>query len=199
MKWTEEDKEIVRLLSEEGMTALAISNEVGIPKSTITDWRALWGYSSKNSYKHLYKGTVEEVQERLVKIMQSAPEVSYTIFNSKDSTVPSATIYRKYFGSWENALNAAGIVITNVQASSKPTTVYLVEFEGFYKIGITQQTVDQRLGKRYGKYEILLQIVTTHEEAIKLEKQWLNNVKPFKYIPTTFPAEGRGFTECFKV
>lgn len=112
--------------------------------------------------------------------MQEAPQVSYAIFNSKDSGVPPATAYRKYFGSWENALKEAGVITTATHLEDKPTIVYLVEFDGFYKIGMTQQTVDQRLGKRYGPYEILLQITTSYEEAVKLEKQWLNNVKKKK-------------------
>lgn len=197
--WGYEDKECVRLLSAEGMSARDIEKETGIPLGTIHGWRRSWGITTKNKYDELYKGTVGEVQERLIKIMQEAPVVTYTYFNSKDSGTPAATTYRKYFGSWDNALSAAGITNSCTMKPGKPTRIYLVEFEGFYKIGITQQTVHERLGGRYPPYKVIIDIETTLEEAKNIEKDWLKTVKPFQFIPTTFPSEGRGFTECFKI
>ena len=196
--WTQEDKDCAKLLSESGMTAREVGVETGIPSGTIVGWRKGWGISTKNNYKGLYKGTVEEVQARLIKIMQEAPIVSYMAFNSKDSGTPAATTYRKYFGSWENALTAAGVSNSCSLKSDRATIVYLVEFDGFYKVGITQQTVAQRL-QAHPQYTIVMQIQGTLEEAKRIEAQWLDNIKHLKYIPTTFPAEGRGFTECFKV
>lgn len=138
-------------------------------------------------------------KERLIEIMKAAPIVTYDYFNSKDSGLPAATTYRKYFGSWAEALAAAGIEQANsVMKTNKPTKVYLVEFEGFYKIGITQQTVKQRLGGRYPAYKIILELeFDTLAEAKQIEKAWLEAVKPYKYTPNNFPAEGRGATECF--
>jgi hypothetical protein len=138
--------------------------------------------------------------------MQEAPEVCYNYFNSANSGVPPATTYRKYFGTWTAALEAAGVVAKeagggrNVQKEDKVTLLYLVEFEDFYKIGITQQTVDQRLGGRYPAYKILCtKEFNTLAEAKRVEARLLTEVKHKQYIPTNFPAEGRGFTECFKM
>lgn len=189
-----EDYDCAFTMSEMGWMPREIASETGIPEETVKYWRKSWNHNTRSNYRELYKGTDEEVKDRLIEIMQNAPQVTYNYFNSKDSGVPSATTYRKYFGSWENALDQAGIVIK----SDKPVRVYLVEFDGFYKIGITSQTVNERLGGRYPKYTVIMEIVTTIEEAREIEREWLNNVKPYQYIPSNFTAEGRGFTECFK-
>ena len=204
-KWVEEDKELAKLLLEQGMTVQQVSNEIDIPFGTINNWKLKWGIKHKNSYKEIYTGTVGEVQERLIELMRAAPEISYSYFNSADSPVPPATTYRKYFGSWSAAMVAAGVsnspkVSVGVQKAGKCTTLYLVEFEDFYKIGITQQTVHQRLGGRYPRYKILAEKVFDTPYLAKVEeKRLLQLVKPYKYIPTNFPVEGRGFTECFKI
>lgn len=198
-KWSEEDKQLVVEFSNQGMGLDEIAAEMEITRQEVSYLRARTKYSSLNSYKDLYNGTIEEVQQRLIKIMQGATKVTYTYFNSKDSGTPAATTYRKYFGSWENALEAAGVSSVSALKEDRSTTVYLVEFEGFYKVGITQQTVHQRLGGRYPMYEIVMQIECSLKEAKEIETTWLKNVKHLQYIPPTFPVEGRGFTECFKI
>jgi hypothetical protein len=204
--WTDEDKEVVKALLLEGLTSEQVSAETEIPKGTINGWKSKWQIRHKNSYKELYKGTVAEVQAKLIELMKSAPEVGYAYFNSADSNVPPATTYRKYFGSWSNALAAAGITSNSStskksfsQKETKETVVYLVKFDEFYKIGTTQQTISQRLGGRYPSYTIVTtKSFPTLLQAKEVEKSILSLVKDCKYIPTNFPAEGRGFTECFK-
>lgn len=140
-------------------------------------------------------------KEQLIDIMRNAPIKTYDYFNSKDSGVPSATVYRRYFGSWGEALKAAGVKQANcVMKADTLTRMYLVKFEeGYYKLGITQQSIKQRLGGRYPKYEIIWDIeYDTLASAREAEKECLEYVKPYKYVPTNFPIEGRGFTECFK-
>lgn len=202
-KYTEEDKEVVRLLLLEGLTAEQASKETDIPKGTINGWKTKWGIRHKNSYKDLYKGTVAEVKDRLIKLMQEAPEISYNYFNSAESSVPPATTYRKYFGSWEQALAEAGVLstekVSSIRPYSKPAKLYLVSFGEYYKIGITQQTVDQRLGGRYPEYSVIyVREFNDRGTAKELEVLTLNRFKHSKFVPLDFPAEGRGFTECFK-
>lgn len=196
-----EDRELIKLLNAEGLSDLQISKEIDIPVSSVKYVREKAGLTNNttlNTYKELYKGSVKEVQERLIKLMQEAPVVNYNYFNSSSSKVPPATIYRKYFGSWTKALEAAGIEQSCTQKEDKVTILYLLEFtEGFYKIGITQQSIKERFAG-YPEYSIIMTLELPLKEAKVLEKQWLNNVKEFKYIPTNFPAQGRGFTECFK-
>lgn len=144
---------------------------------------------------------IKYTKEELIVAMQNAPIKTYDYFNSKESGLPSATTYRSYFGSWAEALKAAGIPQANsVMKDNTITRLYCVEFEeGYYKVGITQQSVKQRLGGRYPKYTIVWEVeFGTLEEARYAEAECLEYVKPYKYIPTEFPVEGRGFTECFK-
>lgn len=208
-KWSDDDKNLVAEFTKQGYSLEEIAAEMEITRDEVKYLRQCTKSSSRRSNRELLKGSLEDVQARLIKIMQDSPIIGYAYFNSKDSDTPAATTYRKYFGSWENALRAAGRH-TNENAGNdvinkfsmkpdRPTTVYLVEFEGFYKIGITQQTIKQRLGGRYPPYTIVMQIDTSLEEAKDIERQWLENVKHLQYTPTSFPAEGRGFTECFKV
>lgn len=208
-KWSDDDKNLVAEFTKQGYSLEEIAAEMEITRDEVKYLRQCTKSSSRRSNRELLKGSLEEVQARLIKIMQDSPIIGYAYFNSKDSGTPAATTYRKYFGSWENALRAAGRH-TNENAGNdvinkfsmkpdRPTTVYLVEFDGFYKIGITQQMIAQRLGGRYPPYNIVMQIDTSLEEAKAIEKTWLENVKHLQYIPTSFPAEGRGFTECFKV
>lgn len=193
-RWSTEEDEFVVVCTNQGWTARQISQELN--RST--------GSVSERRKKLAVKGTVgagkRYTKEQLIEIMKNAPVVSYDYFNSKDSGLPTATTYRSYFGSWSAALQAAGIdPAVSIMKVDRPTTVYLVSFGEFYKVGITQQTVDQRLGGRYPPYQILKTVqFETLGKAKALEACWLETVRPYKFVPSNFPVEGRGFTECFK-
>lgn len=205
-KWTEEDYELLRAMSLAGFSAREIHNETGWSEDTIKRKKVQLGISTrKNSYNA--KGRtpsenggrpMEYTKEQLIKIMQEAPVHTYNYFNSKESGLPAATTYRRYFGSWENALTAAGIP-TNISSMKpgRPTIVYLLDFGDFYKVGITQQSLKDRF-RGYPSYSVVMSIETTLEEARILEKEWLENVKEYKFVPDFLPAEGRGATECFR-
>lgn len=202
--WTIEEEELIKMFVAYGLNSVEISFELDTTEYQVYKKRKLMGLVSPKvrtkKYVDLYKGTEDEVRNRLIVLMQEAPRVSADYFNSKDSDVPVAATYKKYFGSWGNALIAAGISppICAMKAD-RPTVVYLVDFGDFYKIGITQQGIHQRLGSRYPKYEVLIQITTSLSEARSIEATWLSNVSHLKFIPTNFPIEGRGYTECFKL
>jgi hypothetical protein len=207
--WTEEELELLRLFSEQGMTAREIAEEIGRPLGSVnTKRRELGCKTTKKNYKHLYVGTVGEVQDRLIEIMRNAPVITYEYFNRADSDLPAATTYRKYFGSWAKAMEAAGVTTTNpelgysdnkyCQKPNRSTTVYLIDFGDFYKVGITQQTIKQRFSGNYPPYTVILSLEMSLAEAKELEGKWLKVVKPYQFIPSNFPTEGRGFTECFK-
>lgn len=135
--------------------------------------------------------------EELINILKGVDNPSYNLFNSNNA-YPSGTTYANRFGSWNAAMELAGKPIgTNSLKEGVKTLVYLVEFEGFYKIGITQQEVSSRLSG-YPKYEVLLTIqCETLAEAKSIETTWLHNVKKYKFISSTFPRN-KGATECFK-
>lgn len=73
------------------------------------------------------------------------------------------------------------------------TKVYLVKFDGFYKIGITNHSVEQRLAK-FPPYKIIEVLdFPSREIALKVEKYLLDRVDRFE--PDNLP---NGHTECFK-
>lgn len=202
--WTIEEEELLRLFVKAGMNSVQIANELDSTEYQVYKKRKLMGLVNSKvrtkKYPDLYSGSDDEIRAKLIELMRSAPKVSTDYFNSKDSDVPVAATYKKYFGSWDNALLAAGISKSKCSLKEHlDTIVYLVDFGDFYKIGITQQTIRKRLGPSYPPYEIILQIVTSLDEAKRLESNWLSNVEKYKYRPNNFPAEGRGHSECFKV
>lgn len=205
-KWTEEDHELIRCMSKAGFTAREISVEMGCSEDTVKYKKSILGISTRsNSYKPKHNNMLggrpkKYTKEQLIEIMRAAPTHTYDYFNSKDNNLPAATTYRAYFGSWEAALCAAGIEpnATSMKADVR-TTVYLLDFGEFYKIGITQQPLNKRFGARYPEYQVVLTIETSLEDARKIEKDWLNAVKEYKYIPDSFPQDGGGHTECFKL
>jgi len=191
--WTIEEDQLVEVCNSKGWTAKEIAAELDRSEGSVKARRKLLGLIGPKG------GPKKYTKEQLIKLLQDAPVKTYDYLNSKESGLPAATTYRQYFGSWNAALEAAGIHVNNcVQKPDKPTRLYLVEFDGFYKIGITQQTINQRLGGRYPPYNIVLTLEFENlDEARSVEKSWLEAVADYRYVPTNFPTEGRGFTECF--
>lgn len=211
-KWTDEDHELLRCMSEAGFTAREIATELDCSENTVKHKKSVLGISTRsNSYKPKYHDTKtggnygggrpkKYTKEQLIEIMKAAPIHTYDYFNSKDSGLPAGTTYRAYFGSWESALIAAGLDPNeSTMKENVPTTVYLLDFGDFYKIGITQQPLNKRFGSRYPAYHVVLTMETSLQEARLIEKQWLDAVKQYQYVPSTFPYEGGGHTECFKL
>ena len=208
-KWAEEDFELLRCLSEAGYTAREIATELGCSENSVKHYKSKLGISTRNnSYTcdkrpagpHAGGRPAAYTKEQLIEIMRQAPIHTYDYFNSKGSGLPAATTYRRYFGSWENALKAAGLQPNaTTMKQNIPTKVYLLDFGEFYKVGITQQAIHKRFGGKYPEYEVVLVIETTLDEAKKIEAEWLQNVREYKYVPGSFPVGSRGHTECFKV
>lgn len=196
-KWTEEDHELIRCMSSSGFTVREIAAEMDCSISTIEHKRRVLGICRSGGKSGRPK---EYTKEQLIEIMKSAPIHTYDYFNSKDSGLPAGTTYRAYFGSWEAALKAAGLEPNqSTMKENVLTTVYLLDFGDFYKIGITQQPLNKRFGPKYPPFQVILTLETSLMEARLIEKQWLEAVKEYKYIPDTFPQEGGGHTECFKL
>jgi hypothetical protein len=193
--WTIEEDQFIEACNSQGWTAKEIAIELDRSEGSVKARRNLLGLTGPKGCPKKY------TKEQLIKLLQDAPVKTYDYLNSKESGLPSATTYRQYFGSWNAALEAAGIDVNNcVQKPEKPTKVYLVEFDGFYKVGITQQTINQRLGGRYPPYKVVLTLEFEDlSQAKEVEKSWLKAVADYHYVPDNFPEEGRGFTECFKL
>ena len=100
----------------------------------------------------------------------------------------------KYEGNyWEVGLNS---IKKNggCHDKNKPTILYLVKFDNFYKIGITQKSIKERL---YGapEYTIIDFITTDLEFAFEMESAIKKSVTAF--IPEATWFERNGKTECF--
>lgn len=134
----------------------------------------------------------------ILSILKQLPNTGRDWYNiNKKKEWPSASTISNRFGSWSNALIAAGLPINiGVQKLDKLTKVYLIEFDSFYKVGITQQELKHRFSG-YPAYKVLEIKETTLEIAKSIEKQVLELVRDYKYIPDCLPKEGRGYTECF--
>lgn len=80
---------------------------------------------------------------------------------------------------------------------NKPTIVYLLQFEGFYKVGVTQQKITYRFAGA-PSYTVVDFIEVDLEEALQFEKELKRAVKPMQYIAEHPWFERNGKTECFK-
>jgi transposase len=191
--WTVEEEDFIKICTEQGWTAKEIAYELDRSEGSVIARRNRMGIKGRNGAPKKY------TKEELLELLRNAPIKTYEYLNSKESKLPAATTYRSYFGSWQNALTEAGIENNFIMNPTKTTTVYLVEFDGFYKVGITQRPISKRLDSRYPKYEVVMSIDTTLEQAREIEKTWLEAVKSYKYVPDCFPKEHGGHTECFKL
>ena len=88
----------------------------------------------------------------------------------------------------------------NPEMRDKPCKLYLIEFEGdgehFWKIGLTRQTINQRINRiPYRPLSITI-IENTLETIFQLEKQIKRKYKHQRYLPKIYFG---GHSECFKV
>ena len=113
-----------------------------------------------------------------------------------DGSMPGVKTYKKRFGSFGNALEAAGL--TRNKSEQKPfktTIVYLVDFGDYYKVGNTQQSIAARFRKDPPHSIVFYLEFPTLALALKKEQQWLAAVHPYQYTPNNLIS---GHTECFR-
>lgn len=160
-----------------------------------TNAMKLAGYRVKE-YKKKY------TKEQLIQALRTAGSMSQDMYNiyARDNNLPSAVTMVTHFGSWLEALEAAGVDdLGKGVKPNEPTTTYLVHFidEDFFKVGITQRPLHLRFGG-YPKYDtILTHTFATLKEALEVEKLWLKNTEEYRYTPNQFKAYQGGHTECF--
>lgn len=85
-----------------------------------------------------------------------------------------------------------GKISTGTMYLDKPTTLYLVDFGEFKKVGVTQVSLEERF-KQDDKFIVLDTIELSLDEALEFENQILKNMRPYRVIGTV----RRGFNECF--
>lgn len=96
-------------------------------------------------------------------------------------------------------LNLNTAEIKKNEWENKEAFVYHIKIESdvesFYKIGITTQNLKKRFRnlKPYN-YEVLNYVTTNLYEAVKIERECLDFIKDYSYIPS---VKFDGYTECF--
>jgi hypothetical protein len=105
---------------------------------------------------------------------------------------------KRIFGTWTNALQEAGISgnIGGKLYKDRTTRVYLLKFNEFYKVGVTQQQIKSRFSGA-PSYEIVDYVETDLDNATYLEKELKKTIKAFQYIAEHPWFERNGKTECF--
>lgn len=191
-KWDKDTDDLLKLWVFKKWTNKAIANELGVTVAQVTYRKSLLGISIKGIGKtRLYS------DEELLNFLKEATTHSAEYFNNTPG-LPYASTFSDRFGSWNKALELIGISPNKCSMKKdKVTLLYLVEFNGYYKIGITQQSIMHRL-KSHPPYSVVIfREFDNLQEAKNMEAEWLKVVNPYKYIPEDFPKEGRGKTECF--
>lgn len=145
-------------------------------------------------------------KEEVIACIQENPALKLKDFKLGNGVISSYYII-KTFGTWREARKAAGLEMLykkgelskSKEEDDRPTSVYLIEFDKFYKIGVTRQKLKDRHRKLPVPYKvlILLEDLPRHE-ALKIEKYWLNNIKPFQGSPLLEELKYYdGKSECF--
>lgn len=195
--WSEEEVCILKELVSMGMGNIEIALLMNRGTSSINHKKRALNLSNIRSwYEHIFKGTQEETRNILLEILRNTDNTTAAYFNNPNNMLPNASTYQRYFGNWNNALIMAGLPINPKGLNpTKDTILYVVKFHDFYKVGITQRSIEVRL-KQHPKYTIVTSRIFTCKKACSIEKACLAAVSTYSYTPNKdkFPS---GFTECF--
>lgn len=198
-RWSEEEEIEFMNLRELGKNNKEISiilnkshDSVKKKASEFLNMGLIDGKYRKDRYKTGPKIRLELPREELLSIVRR-------YVSSESCPTPYRSNIIRIFGSWTRALEEAGISgnIGGNFCKNRVTRIYLLKFEGFYKIGITQQQIKSRFAGAPG-YEILDYLETDLDNAVYLEKGLKRAVKPLQYIAEHPWFERNGKTECFK-
>ncbi len=115
--------------------------------------------------------------------------------SSGNPDIPNPKTVQERFGSWGEARKLADVYeSTGVMQPHWPTILYLIKFDGFYKVGITQRTVRERFWG-YPEYELIDEVLYPDlESAYETEQEILSKVSLYEAAELS----GKGKTECFK-
>lgn len=186
--WTELTEQLLIQRRAEGISFKAIATEIGksLPATyqkakELRDCGRLQGTFQATTNKYTRKELIEVIQ----------------LYKSRDAC-PNK--YRneivKQFGSWSAGLKEAGLTsrIGGIFDPELPITLYLLKFDGFYKIGVTQRQIEQRFAGA-PSYTVLDQYCSDLDEIIALEKEILSKLE--RTLPSDSWFERNGKTECF--
>lgn len=186
LRWQNKDnKEIAEILNKS-------HDSVKKKASEFLELGIIDGISRKGKYKTGPKAKLDLPRDVLLNIVRE-----YVSCESCPTHLRSNI--KRIFGTWTNALQEAGISgnIGGNMCQNRVTRVYLLQFDGFYKIGLTQQQVKSRFSGA-PSYSILDVLETDLDNAVYLEKELKKTIAPMQYIAEHQWFIRNGRTECFK-
>jgi predicted transcriptional regulator len=187
---TEEQKIAIIQLRTQGIKYQDIADQLGLTLSAVAS--RISRYQRDLIKKNPW---TDEETEKLIELRDQG--ISYSIIagelNKRIESVKKKCSNLLKEGRIQSIRGARG---GNMSASSR-TTLYLIKFEDFYKVGITQQKLKDRFSGAPG-YIVIDTVSTTLDNAWELEKAIKESVQSMRYVPehTWFIRNGR--TECFK-
>jgi DNA-binding Lrp family transcriptional regulator len=186
MKWTEEKLQQVIEMRNNKMSYVDIAKELDC---TLDSVKHIGSKLIKDGRLRRAKAIRKYSREELLEVVKE--------YKSQDSCPMEYRHYiRVEFGSWTQALSAAGMRsrVGGVMDSTKPTTLYLLDFGEFYKVGITQRDLKHRF-RGAPKYEIIDLYCSDLNYVAALEQEILSKVKRVQPEDPWFSRQGK--TECF--
>lgn len=183
--WTKEDDELLITARNEKVPYKLIAKELGRTE----------GACQTRGYYYIERGLIKKdppldlTRDELLALVKK--------YRVKDACPNREwSLIRKEFGGWTKALEAANMLPNcgGLFDYSKPAILYLLKFDGFYKIGITQRPLEERT-VRFPKHIVLDTYCSDLDEILSLEKEILSKVEPASPQDVGFIRNGS--TECF--
>ena len=203
MKWTTDELELLHAFVEAEYTHKEIAQELGRTRDSIKQKTNRMNIKSFHPQgKKSHKWYVAELAKKCptMKVLEPYRGSDTKILHeclecgTQYSCRPSSKLRGHSCKFCGRKNNDGGKIDPN-----NPGITYLVYFYGIdvYKIGITAQTTKIRNKGQGQKYEIILEHhFDTGTEAMQLEEEWLENVKPYKL--NTGLLKNGGNTETFR-
>lgn len=185
--------EFIQLYYTKGMTYEKIGRHFGLTKNQIQRLVSRWvdqGFLERRNSPR---------SKKYLNMSEQALINEINKFKTADNS-PNALYYavKKHFGSWSNGVIAA-LGDTNTGGlfdSDKTTIVYLLEFDDFIKVGITQQPLEKRF-KKFPQHSLIDSITTDLDNAKKIESSIHKKLIKYSFNKIPPGLDRNGYTECF--
>ena len=187
---TEEQKIAIIKLRSEGVKYQDIADQLGLTLSAVAS--RISRYQRDLIKKNPWTDTEVETLIRLRDEGLSYSIIAEELGKHIDSVKKKCSLLLKE-GRIQSIRGARG---GNMSAAS-PTTLYLIKFEDFYKVGVTQQKLKDRF-KGAPSFDIIDTLTTDLDQAWELEKLIKDSVQTIKFEPEHSWFIRNGRTECFK-
>lgn len=194
MKWTTEEENLLINFRNEGRSYSYIAKQLNRSEVAVKQRGSLLIRAGRLKGKTQVAKRFFTSEELLEIVRNYHSHDALKRASSGNPDLPNPKTIQERFGSWAEArlLAKAGSSPGQMQ-KHWPTILYLVKFENYYKIGITQRTVRERFWG-YPEYELIDQILYPDlESAYNNEQNILSKVNLYD----AKDLSGKGKTECF--